>query len=73
MTEAKRNGWGGARPGAGRPPRIPGEKRETKGFRLAPSALVKLEARAALEGVTVSEALNRCVLEWDADAALREA
>jgi hypothetical protein len=62
MSEQSK-GWGGARPGSGRP-RFSDEKRTAAGFSLPPDALRALSERAELEGVTRSEALTRCLREW---------
>lgn len=58
MTEEKRGGWGGPRPGGGRKP-IGTDARRTVSFSLPPDLAEWLDARAQAEGVSKSESLAR--------------
>lgn len=64
MEETRGRERGGARPGAGRPPLPPDQQRYRRNFGIRQEALAVLQARATRDGLTISEALNRCVIEW---------
>lgn len=68
MTET---GWGGARPGAGRP--LTGEeKRKTYSFSLLPTYMDHLEKVAQGKGLSKSQALERLLQRADIEALLAE-
>jgi hypothetical protein len=54
---------GGSRPGAGRKPR--GEQvRRRLNTTLTPEVIAAIERRAQADGISLSEALDRCITEW---------
>ncbi|MNT96092.1 hypothetical protein D3C72_2380980 [compost metagenome] len=68
MTDS---GWGGARPGAGRPLKDD-EKRKTYSFSLLPTCMDRLEKVTKGKGLSKSQALERLLQRADIEALLDE-
>jgi hypothetical protein len=63
VTRRKRNGWGGARPGAGRPPMEDvSSVRETASTRLTATECTEITAWGAGVGIGLTEALRAAAL-----------
>ena len=65
MARKKKYGWGGARPGSGRPPKAPEDKFVTRSICLPPELARRLDALVAEDGrsfsVVASDLLARAV------------